>query len=109
MVTMNDIQVKVAEAQTEIQLSHHDPRHLNIVQHVIWPEIKKRIRLCVDPRLAVPRDKENLGLSIHKRLDEQDLHGGVFQQIVVEKLNEDLQIGKVLPPDPSEEVIWLPY
>src|ERR1700740_234564 len=101
MGSLQEIQKKVTQAQEEIK--QYNSEH---VKHVIWPDIKDTLGQANDlARLA----RHNMGVIIYKRLDEKDLHGGIFTPIIVEQLKADPQVVEVPAIEPPKVFRWLPY
>ncbi|HVB59942.1 MAG TPA: hypothetical protein VNE61_02000 [Ktedonobacteraceae bacterium] len=100
MVTLEELQAKVAEAQEEIRSARKAPEEIKRwrlarVKHSIWPGIQHALDQCLDFNGMVER--QNLETLILKALDEQTTEAAEPPQIDVKKLKGEAGNGQLLP------------
>lgn len=100
MVTLDEIQTKVSEAQEEMKKRNYDA-----VRQRIWPEIQDALDHW--PALKSTRERKKMEALIISALDEQTLESAKSETINVVKLQ--IEAEKDLSPVPPRNVARLPY
>lgn len=99
IVTLEEIQAKVTEAQQEIKRGN-----FKRVQQVIWPEI---LTMLAQSSEIDWRERQNLEKLIYAALDKASLQGAKPEPIDVERLRKEAE--KSPPLVPPSASTWLPY